>query len=249
MTKTKNLIIISLLALWLGIFGSFTHAAKLYLSPSTGTFTYNCPFDVDVMLDMEWKNTTAMDLKMILDESRYAIMDFNGQGGMFKTYTKPKYVQTRRWQYKWINTVYVFLSTFAPPQGVVGWGKLGTLTIKPNPWVWEMPLSFYFVPWDKGEDSNIPELSGTDLVDGLTQVENGFYKLQEWPCNYHGAASGFMVQNGWTFDLIKNDAVVEGEVITPTTNFIKQYWWYLILLLVIIALIWVRKGKPKNKKS
>lgn len=248
MFKTKKIIgfvFISLL-LWLSV--SFTDAAKLYLAPSTGTFIYNCPFDVDVMLDMEGKDTTAMDLKIMVDESRYVIMNFDGQGGMFRTYTKPKYLKVRGWAYQGLNTVYVFLSTFAPPQWVVWWGKIGTLTIKPNPWVWELPLNFFFEEWSEWADSNVPVLSGNHLVDALTRVENWYYNLAEGPCTYHGVATGYMVESAGTpFEVVKNEIVVKWQQPGTITNLIRQYGRYLILLMIIAVLIIILKKKHRKK--
>jgi hypothetical protein len=50
-----------------------------------------------------------------------------------------------------------------------------------------MPLGFYFVPGDKGEDSNIPVLSGSELVDGINEVQGAYYTFKEGVCDYHGA--------------------------------------------------------------
>lgn len=252
MFKTKNLIglIFVSLILWTSV--SSVDAAKLYFSPSTGSYIYNCPFDVDVMLDMEGQDTTAMDLKIMVNEARYSILDFDGQGGMFRTYTKPKYINVRRWSYQGINNVYVFLSTFAPPAGVQWGGKIWTLTIMPNKWIRELPLNFFWELGSKWEDSNVPVLSGWELVDGLTSIENWYYNLVEGPCDFHLAASWYKVQDSDTpFEIVKNEEIVEGERTTPTmtTNLIKQYGWYLILLIVLLILIVVVKKDNKKKKK
>jgi|GEM_PF-6008802 len=68
------------------------------------------------MVDMEGADTTAMDLKLLLDPSRFTIMNFDGQGGLFRTYTKPKYITVKRGGYEGVDMVYVFLSTFTLPK-------------------------------------------------------------------------------------------------------------------------------------
>ena len=96
MFKTKNWILILFAVALLGGVASPTDAAKLFFSPSTGEFSYNCPFTVDVMVDMEGQDTTAMDLKIMANDAKFSIMNFDGQGGMFRTYTKPKNMIVRK---------------------------------------------------------------------------------------------------------------------------------------------------------
>ena len=124
MNKTKNLIKLLTSVVALGSMLSVSLGAKLSFSPSSGTYIYNCPFTVDVMVDMEGQDTTAMDLKLLLNPARFSVMNFDGQGGLFRTYTKPKYVTVRKGDFAGVDMVYVFLSTFAPPSGVQGVGKI-----------------------------------------------------------------------------------------------------------------------------
>ena len=251
MNKTKNLIKIigSLVAFWSML--SVSLWAKLSFSPANGEFIYNCPFTVDVMVDMEGKDTTAMDLKLLLDPSRFSVMNFDGQGGLFRTYTKPKYVTVRKWNYAGIDMVYVFFSTFTPPAWVEGAGKIWTLTIMPHQWVWEMPLGFYFIPGDKGEDSNIPVLSWNELVDGINGVSSAYYTFKEGVCDYHGSAD-YQVTKGGEFEIVKNEAIIEGEtpgVLTAIadSNLIQKYGRYILLVIVLITLIVVLKKHKKRK--
>jgi len=168
MTQTKT--IIGFLFLLICFVFSFVDASRFYFSPSTWEFSYNCPFTVDVMVDMEGNKTTAMDLKIFVDEANYSILDFDGQWWLFATYTKPKYVSIKKWEFAWRNTMYVFLSTLSDSVSVIWWGKVGTLTVYPNKWVWAFPLEFFFIPWSKWEDSNIPVFSGWELIEWLSVV-------------------------------------------------------------------------------
>lgn len=252
MFNTKNLIKTVLLFGLLTISSRWsTHAAKLSFSPSSGTFIYNCPFTVDVMVDMEGADTTAMDLKLLLDPSRFSVMNFDGQGWLFRTYTKPKYVTVRRGDYVGIDMLYVFFSTFTPPIGVQWAGKIWTLTIMPHQWVWEMPLGFYYVPGDKGEDSNIPVMSGSELVDGIDGVGSAYFTFKEGVCDYHGAAE-YLVTKWGEFEIVKNEQITEGE--TPgliatiaESNLIQKYGRYILLVIVLVALIVVLKKHKNNK--
>lgn len=253
MYKTKKLIKIFVSLLAFGSMFAVSFWAKLYLSPSTGTFIYNCPFTVDVMLDMQGQDTTDVDLKMMVDDVKFTIMDFDGQGGLFKTYTKPKYIKVKWGQYAWINNVYVFLSTFAPPTWIRGVGKVGTFKVKPSPGMWELPLNFFFQAGNDRDDSNVAVSSGGKIVDALTSVENGYYTFKDWPCPQQSDA--YLVQPESTgFTLVKNEVVVKGTL--PASSFLvlffQRFGRYLLLLLVLVSLWFVRlhthKKTPAKKK-
>jgi len=250
MYKTKKMIKIVSSLVAFGSMFAVSLWAKLSFSPSEGTFIYNCPFTVDVMVDMEGKDTTAMDLKLLLDPSRFSVMNFDGQGWLFRTFTKPKYVTVKRGDYVGIDMVYVFLSTFAPPAWVKWAWKVWTLTIMPHKWVWEMPLGFYFVPGDKWEDSNIPVLSWSELVDGINGVSSAYYTLKEGPCDYHGAAD-YQVTKWGEFEIVKNEQVITQGVIATITesNLIQKYGRYILLVIVLIALIVVWKKRKHHQQK
>ena len=252
MYKTKKTIKIlgSLLAFSSLFAASFW--AKLYLSPATGTFVYNCPFNVDVMIDMEGQDTTDVDLKMLVDDVKFTIMDFDGQGGLFKTYTKPKYIKVKWGQYAWINNVYVFLSTFAPPTWVRGIGRVGTLKIKPSLGIWELPLNFFFQAGNERDDSNVAVSSWGKIYDALASVENGYYTFKDWPCPEQSDA--YLVQPESTgFELVKNQVIVKGNM--PSSSllmaFFQKYGRYVLLLFVLIALwfVWKNTHKTLPKKK
>jgi hypothetical protein len=147
--------------------------------------------------------------------------------------------------------LYVFLSTFMPPAWVEGAGKIGTLTIMPHPWVWEMPLGFYYIPGDKGEDSNIPVLSWSELTDGIDGVNSAYFTFKEGVCDYHWSAD-YQVTKGGEFEIVKNEAIIEGEGLgvlgtLTESNLIQKYGRYILLAIVLIALIILLKKHKKRK--
>lgn len=249
MTKTKNLIKIVGSLLAFGSMFAVSFWANLFFSPSSGTFTYNCPFTVDVMVDMEGADTTAMDLKLLLDPSRFTIMNFDGQGGLFRTYTKPKYITVKRGGYEGVDMVYVFLSTFTLPKWVEWAGRIWTLTIMPHEWAREMPLGFYFIPGDKWEDSNIPIMSGKELVDGISSVQWAYYTFKEGACDTHGATE-YLVETWWVFEVVKNEHIVDGKtpgVILAITesNLIQKYGRYIVIVILALIVIF-RKHRHRQ---
>lgn len=225
-----------------------THAAKIYLSPSTGTFIENCPFAIDIMGDMQDASATTTDLSLTYAPNTLVVHTFEPWQlfpDMFPPRQLDKRIDIIGMKYPWV---------------VTGTGKMGTLIISSNKNVSDAVLNFRINGYGKNQttDTNL-SLSGFDQ---LTEVENGYYTFKKWECdNPYKDLLNVKIDNkkiaSWvqeTVTKINEKLAVEESKKNHGSAFIelvKSHTWYsiglIIVVLIIIIYLYVKHKKNEIK--
>lgn len=146
-----------------------------------GETVQNCPVKVDLYLDTAGVETTAMDIRVFSDETLFDLNGFDGQGGIFRSYTAPRITEIAAGSQKGKKTIYILASTVSR-QGINKSGKIGTLTVTPKSWVTSLPLNYFMVPGVDTEDSNVAAFGTGGVYDALTSASGLVLNLKAWPC-------------------------------------------------------------------
>lgn len=130
------------------------------------------------MLDTKGQQTTAMDLVLVGNKDQVDFNAFDGQGGMFRSYSAPRIMDGETAD---TQEMYV-LSTTSTRYGAVGEGKIGTVTITPKEGAKTVSLMVKMTPNTDTSDSNVAVVDGDSVVDALDTVVNAEFKVVEGPC-------------------------------------------------------------------
>ncbi len=169
--------LVSLIFLW-----SYWYAGKIRLEPSTGTFIEQCPFEVNVMIDTEWVETTTVGISFFIDDTIFALNNFDSMWWVFPAYTPFVRGKARYWENKWKQTISI-MGTTAQKKWFKWSGKFVTLKIIPLLGTKSFDIKFYDlwpnVLWD---DSNINYISWDKVYDALTSIIWWSYNVIPWDC-------------------------------------------------------------------
>ena len=159
-----------------------TFAATLSFNPNQGKLIVNCPQQVQILIDTQNQETTAIDVSVLANASGYTLNKFDYSGGLFKSYTAPKLVTLQDGQNKGKQGIHILASTLSR-RGVNGSGLVGTLLITPLQ-KGELKLMFNYVPNSDGDDSNIAVISpdGQSASDALKGVQNATLSVVDGAC-------------------------------------------------------------------
>lgn len=225
-----------------------TNAAKIYLSPSTGTFIENCPFAVDVMWDMQGASATTTDLSLTYAANTLVVHKFE-PWQFFPDMFPPRQLDKR-----------IDIIGMKYPGVVNGTGKIGTLVVSSNKDVYDAVLNFRINGYGKNQtaDTNL-SLSGFDQ---LTEVENGYYTFKKWECDSpYKNLLDVKIDNekiaSWVQEIvtkINQKLAIEESKKNHGSAFIelvKSHAWYSIGLIIVILIItiylYVKHKKHETK--
>jgi len=244
---SKFLLLIAVVFLWF----SASFGGKIRLEPSQWEFISRCPFTVDVMVDMEWVESNTVWISFFIDDSVFALNEFDSVWGMFPAYTS--FVRGSAWhgENKWKETISVMWTT-AQKKGVTGKGKFVTLKILPLLWTKSMKLDFYAISWFLADDSNINYASENKIYDALTESMWWSYTFVEWECPTYenpipiteDAPVILKTQEKKTF--FWHQMPFFSKIWTWFTNNV-QYIFIALLVLIILVLLFAKKHKDTTK--
>lgn len=155
-------------------------AAKMSFVSPTDTMIAWCPNPVDIMLDTNGVETTAIDVR-IIQEDNFVINDFNGEWWLFRSYTIPRLTTIAWWPLVGKKTIYILGSTFSR-QGIKNKGKVWTVMVTPDKNTQRVNLNFYMIPNIDTDDSNVAVFGPDGVYDALTNVENKSFTVVSWTC-------------------------------------------------------------------
>lgn len=227
---------------------SSTFASKLWFQPQSPEAIENCPTSVDVYLDTEGQETTAMDLRVLEDKS-FTFNDFNGQGGLFRSYSTPRITESGKQK-----SMYVIASTVSR-QGINGSGKLGTLTVTPLANSTQLSLKFAMVPWADADDSNVPVFSGSGTpVDSLKEAQNITIPVKKGSCTT-ASQQALTTENTQAVTVEENtqfksqrpwDERKDAIGARLAINFRYRFGGLIVVALIGIGVTMTNKGKAKK---
>lgn len=208
------------------------------------------------MLDTMDKETTAADIRVLIDG--FDANDFlvEGSENIFRQYTNPIIHKVQSAPLAGETVLYVMAST-ASRQGINKSGQVGEIVITPKN-LGELKLQFAMIPGKDTDDSNVAVLENGEFVDGLQSVENLTLNVVEGDCP--GAVSLVPLTEESTANaevvIIENDnyvpqfaAAERRDRLLNTYHTNKSTIWFVgggILLLLIIAVVYATTRKKKH---
>jgi len=159
---------------------TFVHGASISFFPNEATFTKNCPFKLDIMLDTEDLPTNTVDLSIFANE-KFEIIDIDIDNWIFSSYTPLISNKARYQTYKDKKTIY-FMGTTLSKTGFIWSGKVATITVLPKNKIKNLDLERYMIPHYNWDDSNVSVISENKVYDALSTAKNGKYTFKKWIC-------------------------------------------------------------------
>jgi len=244
---SKFLLFIALIFLWF----SASFAGKIRLEPSQWEFISRCPFTIDVMMDMEWVESNTVWISFFIDDSVFALNEFDSVWWMFPAYTSFVRGKARHGEYKWRETISVMWTT-AQKKWVSWKGKFVTLKILPLLWTKSMKLDFYTIPGFLADDSNINYASGDKIYDALIESIWWSYTFVEGECPTYenpipiseDTPVILKTQENKTF--FWHQMPFFSKIWTWLISHI-QYVFIMLLILTIVILLFVKKHKHNSE--
>jgi len=251
------------------IFGFFilvgmTQASRFYFEEPKSQVNSNCPFELTIGIENEEHQTTATNLAIVLDTSKFTVNYFDWENGVFNNYTTPIRAIASHGKYKNKQIMHI-MWTNSNNQWFRGKWVFGTLTITPLAGVDDLEIEFYMLPWEDADDSNITYFSGGQMYESLTEaksivipVKKGACTIQQWELQLDDSPLVFtpdqvaeIISIEWQIE--QNWKVAgDGSKITQSLNLIKEDKTLLITLLssfvlmLIFAIVVVKHNKKKN---
>jgi len=154
--------------------------SKFYFWEIQGEAIYNCPFEINIIIESEDYETTASEIALFLDDSLFTINKFDPSNWVFKDYINPIKSIALEWPNKWNELIKIIWTTSDKKWFKWTW-VFGRFTITPLLWVDKLEIKFYNIGRD-GDDSNIPYYTGWIMKESLTETKNLKLNLKKWKC-------------------------------------------------------------------
>jgi len=230
------------------------NAGNLSFTSENDKLIKGCPAQIDIIIDTEWEEVNSVDLGIILNDG-FTVNDFDTSEGVYRTYSQAKKMTAKEGDFNGKEFLSMLISTTSP-NGYMGEGKLGTLTITPN--TDEVTLSFYAVSDYDGQDTNLMVLEDGVSVDKLNKAESKTFKVIEGECT---------VTTLWEISLEEGEKSIKAEevkeMIEDTTDVIEtnvfdtnqeqtrieSNWLYVAIAIILVIILLVVILKPKKKKE
>lgn len=162
---------------------SSSFAAQLSFETPETDVILNCPTNISIMLDTMDKETTAADIRILVDG--FDANDFlsDGEENIFRQYTAPRVHTIQGGPLAGQKALYVLAST-ASRQGINKTGQVGEMIFTPKN-LGEMKMQFVMIPSVDGEDSNVAvfDEETASYIDGLEEVQNITLNVIEGECS------------------------------------------------------------------
>ncbi len=235
--------------LFICMFFSYTFSAKLWFNSELKEVVSGCPSTVKIMLDTEGQMTTAMDLKVAIDNVS-ASMFFNWQWWLFKEYTFPTLSKVDS-----NMTIYTLLSTMSRWWINSSW-QIWEITFVPIDGADFVSLSFVVSVWQDVWDSSIIVVEDGVAVDILSDVSELKIPIVSGVCDSSIESFVAMVEdvNTWWLVLIKNLEYESQYKVLEYRDLIMSYVvvyidiiLFVLFLFVLALLYWVFFMKRINK--
>jgi len=223
------------------------------------TMIKGCPSQIDIYLDTSNKEVWTAGIDIFLDQKNFNINEFDSRQWVFRTYSKAKLFQARKWNYKWKDFIRILWTT-SSSKGFKGLGKFGTLTITPHSD--QINLEFYMVPGYEGEDSNLASNENGTMVDILDNVENKTIQTISGTCKLATLKTITLVDTENTtvfadkaeFQFEDNTNINKENIFDKSQkdnrfkrniNYLAIFTWLLLIIFIIIS---SKKSTKKQKK-
>jgi len=179
MTQTLYKIISLFFVIWF-ILSWFSNWAHVYFGEDNWTFTQNCKFKIDIMIDTQWAEISTAWI-WIINNDWYQVLNFDYSGWIFASYTSPVKWFSKQKNFLWKEYSYIMWTNASSTKFNWIW-KFATVTIKPDDWLRDVSIKFYAIKWFWGDDSNIIIYTWWKSIDILNSFSNWTYKLLRGTC-------------------------------------------------------------------
>lgn len=237
----------------------FTDWAAVYFSEDVWTFTQDCKFTLDIMLDTQWVGISTAWIA-IINNDWYQILNFDYSGWIFASYTSMVKWYSKQKEFLWKEYSYIMWTNASRTKFTWVW-KFASVIIKPDNWKKEVSIKFYAIQWFGWDDSNIIIYTGWKSKDILQSFKNWTYKLLRGEC-----VDDTMINNYTETKLNKNTTVDTSKYPnwidqTNVDNIVmiqksKILFWIsenkaiLLLLWIALIILWLMiKKKIKGKHN
>ena len=167
-----------------------TTGARIALN--SGDMNYQCRSDpVELRVNVTGAQVTAFDAKLLFNASEFAFSNTYATTTiptrMYPTYD----AAGTNYPYGFLTgnanaQTYLYINATANDKThpITGSQKFAILRVKPTGKVATSSLSYYYIPGQNGNDSNVQSGQANSFVDILTgsQIVNGTYKVAAYPC-------------------------------------------------------------------